>query len=103
MSEKIQRFIQLLSESTTLPELAIAEGLDPSEDFVNANLSGMSLIGADLSGYNFSGADLSRANLRGAFLRRANLSGANLSAARLDRADLKRLGLVHITFNKPKR
>jgi uncharacterized protein YjbI with pentapeptide repeats len=93
MSEKIQRFIQfvfvqLILEATTLIDLAIAAGLNPSEDFVNADLSGMNLSGVNLSGYNLSGANLSGANLKRAFLRRANLSGANLSEARLDHADI---------------
>jgi uncharacterized protein YjbI with pentapeptide repeats len=93
MSEKIWCFVQLvfvqlILEATTVIDLAIAAGLNPAEDFVNADLSGMKLSGVDLSGYNLSGANLSGANLKRAFLRRANLSGANLSDARLDNADI---------------
>jgi uncharacterized protein YjbI with pentapeptide repeats len=86
--EKLIRFLQLISEFNSLPELVIAAGLDPSADLINADLSGISLVGADLGGYNLSGANLDRANLKGAFLGRTNLSGANLSHARLDRANL---------------
>ena len=99
LTDLMQRFVKLASESNSLPELVIAAGLDPLEDFVNADLSGTSLTGVDLSGYNLNGANLSGANLKGAFLSRANLSGANLSGARLDRANLSGAILNAATLN----
>jgi uncharacterized protein YjbI with pentapeptide repeats len=86
--EKIRRFAKLVSATRSFTELVRASGLDPSTDFVKADLSGMNLAGIDLSRYNLSGANLQGANLKGAFLRRADLSGANLQGAGLDRANL---------------
>ncbi|MBW4516740.1 MAG: pentapeptide repeat-containing protein [Timaviella obliquedivisa GSE-PSE-MK23-08B] len=102
MCEKIQRFVQLVSEANHLNELVIAAGLDPSEDLVNADLRRISFMGGDLSGYNLSGADLSGADLRGASLNRANLSQANLTDARLDRASLRGTILIGARLNRAK-
>jgi uncharacterized protein YjbI with pentapeptide repeats len=92
------RIAHIASESSSLPERVILAGLDPSEDFVNADLSGMNLAGVDLSGYNLSGVNLRSTNLKGAFLRRANLRGANLNNAGLDRAKLSGANLSGATL-----
>lgn len=59
----------ILSEGDDFVRLVRIAGLDPSCDFLNANLAGVDFGCADLSGYNFSGADL-----RGADISRANVS-----------------------------
>jgi uncharacterized protein YjbI with pentapeptide repeats len=93
MRETIHPFIlllliRLISKSMPIVYRVMVAGLDPTKDWVGADLHGMNLVGIDLRGYNLSQADLSHANLRGALLRRVNLGRANLSEARLDRADL---------------
>lgn len=72
-------------------------------NLVQANLSGVHLVGlnlvwAALAGVNFTDADLVRLNLREAWLEGADLSRANLADANLANADLSRASLIHASL-----
>ncbi|MDC3989118.1 toll/interleukin-1 receptor domain-containing protein [Polyangium jinanense] len=69
--------------------------------FVQADLSGASLMSANLTGANLTGAnlirtDLTGANLRNGILTGANLWSANLTGANLAGASLIRTNLLHV-------
>jgi Uncharacterized low-complexity proteins len=74
-------------------EQAKQAGLDPTEAFSKADLSGFNLSRADLRNFNLSGTvlsgtDLSHAKLNGAKLHDAQICGANLTDANLCGAQL---------------
>jgi len=66
-------------------------GINPNEDFAEANLSyylsGAAFGGADMHCVNLSGANLSVADLSRADLNHAILSGADLTFTNLSRAN----------------
>ncbi len=114
-SQELKNIIQQIVEAETndFLELAKIAGLKPSEDFTEADLSGVDLCSAILNRADLSRAILSNANLSGAnliaadlgdailsdailsdaILSRANLSNVNLSNANLSGADLSRADL----------
>lgn len=86
---------QLLSADTNnFLELSRMVGLDPSKDFVGADLSNINLQGEDLQDFDLSSANLSHANLS-----HTNLSYANLSCSDLTGANLQDSKLTATKFN----
>src|SRR5712692_2147216 len=73
-------------------------------EFIQANLSSLSLHGADLHFFDFGeallqGTDLSEADLHNSHFTGANLLGANLSGANLQRAALSGTDLALVNFS----
>jgi len=94
-SEFEEKLRQILSaETTDLLELAKIAGLNPSKDFIGADLSNVNLEGADLQEFNLTYANLSHANLN-----HANLSYANFSHSDLRCANLQKTKLTATNFN----
>lgn len=71
----------LAADGANFVELAKIAGLNPSEDFIGADLQGVDFGVCDLTGYDFSGADLRQARLD-----RARLEGAIFTSARSEGA-----------------
>ncbi|MDA0673152.1 MAG: pentapeptide repeat-containing protein [Cyanobacteria bacterium] len=84
--EKLEQQIEavLEAETTDFFELAEIVGLDPKQDFVSADLSGVDLSGKDLSYANFTGANLQGANLSHANLEGTDFTGANFKFTTID-------------------
>jgi uncharacterized protein YjbI with pentapeptide repeats len=76
LEQQIEAVLQ--ADSIDFFELAEMLGLDPKQDFVGADLSGVDLSGKDLSYANFT-----RATLRGANFSNSNLNGADFTDANL--------------------
>lgn len=94
-SEFEEKLTQILSaETMDLLELARMAGLNPSIDFVGADLSNVNLEGADLQEFNLTAVNLSHANLS-----HTNLSYANLSHSDLRFANLQETKLTATNFN----
>lgn len=70
------------------PESAAHSAENPSDLFINTNLSGINLQDFELQHADFSRAKLNGADLRGSFLENARLNGANLSRANLTGAHM---------------
>ncbi|MEJ6397053.1 pentapeptide repeat-containing protein [Yoonia sp. 208BN28-4] len=60
IDQKVQETIVnvLNADTDNFNKLSEIAGLDPTTDFLHADLSGTDFTGADLTGYNFTGADL---------------------------------------------
>ncbi|MBE7619745.1 hypothetical protein GL297_08895 [Komagataeibacter sp. FXV2] len=71
----------LAADGADFVQLVAIAGLDPSEDFLGADLQGVDFGICDLTGYDFSGADLRQARLD-----RAKLDGAIFTGARSEGA-----------------
>ncbi|MEP0803663.1 pentapeptide repeat-containing protein [Funiculus sociatus] len=83
--------VRKLWQAEALDFLAHAKmlGINPSEDFAKADLSGINLRSADLSNADLNHTNLSDADLTFADLSRANLESANLAGACLCNANLR--------------
>lgn len=80
LSDLLQRLVDLALDDDTISfrQLTIAAGLDPSQDFVGADLRALDFRDEDLEGFNFGLADLEGADLRRAKVEGVNFDGANL-------------------------
>ncbi|MDP3657793.1 MAG: pentapeptide repeat-containing protein [Brevundimonas sp.] len=80
LSDLLQRLVDLALDDDTISfrQLAIAAGLDPSQDFIGADLRALDLRDEDLEGFDFGQADLKGADLRRAKVEGVNFDGANL-------------------------
>ena len=89
--QRLRELIQQIVEAETddFFELAKIAGLNPSQDFSTANLSGLDLRSAQLSGANFIATNLSQANLANANLAEASLINANLGWCNADQCQFE--------------
>lgn len=71
----------LAADGADFVQLVAIAGLDPSEDFIGADLQGVDFGVCDLTGYDFSGADLRQARLDRAKLDGAIFTGAHSEGA----------------------
>lgn len=69
------------AETDNFVALAKLVGLDPTTDYVGADLSGADFSDCDLAGFNFSGAILTGITLNEA----TSWAGCKLTGARVDR------------------
>lgn len=95
MSEKdflleAEELIQKVKNAETDDFLTLLEiaDLDPQQDLVGQNLTGLDLSSKEFSGFNFEGADLRKTNFYNANLSNVNLRAANLTEAILSNANL---------------
>lgn len=72
------------SDDTSFSTLVHLAGLNPGDDFREADLAGVDFGSADLTGYDFTNANLTNANLSNVQnIQRAKLIGAKLDGAQL--------------------
>jgi uncharacterized protein YjbI with pentapeptide repeats len=81
------------------PESAAHSADNPSDLFINTNLTGVNLQDFDLEHADFSHTKLNGADLRGSFLQNAHLDGATLSNARLTGGHLDFADMISADLN----